>query len=84
MSETPVVLAPENHTHFAIVVDGELAWLHSIDNILGGAVASFQSSPTIVEVSAEQFQSFVNGTVPPYGNYLWDGTNWSLSPEAGA
>lgn len=82
MSDTPIQTAPENHTHFAIVVDGELAWLHSIDNFLGGAVASFRSSPTIVEISTEQFLEFINGATQPYGNYIWDGTNWSLSPDA--
>lgn len=74
--------APEDHAHFAIVVGGELAWLHSIANDLEGAVAAFRSSPTLVEISTEQFLAFVNSTTPPYGNYVYDGTTWALSPEA--
>jgi hypothetical protein len=86
MSDTPetspAIVAPENHTHFAFVVDGELAWLHSIENNLEGAIATFQSAPTIVEISAEQFVTFLNSAIPPYGNYIWDGSTWALSPDA--
>jgi len=85
MSETtptaPAFTAPVNHTHYAFVVDGELGWLHSIDNALEGANAVFKSAPVIVEISEEQFLNFLNGTIPPYGNYKWDGANWTLSTE---
>lgn len=86
MSDTPetspAISAPENHTHFAFVVDGELGWLHSIENNLEGAIAVFQSAPTIVQISAEQFVQFLNSPIPPYGNYIWDGSTWTVSPDA--
>lgn len=29
-TETPYFKAPENHAHFALVIDGKLSWLHSV------------------------------------------------------
>jgi hypothetical protein len=40
--------------HFAIVVEGEVAWFHGIDERLERAVAAFRSEPVIVEITEEQ------------------------------
>lgn len=80
-TETPYFKAPENHAHFALVIDGKLSWLHSVDHALSGAVQVFQASPKIIEITSDQFESFLNGGIPPYGNYRLDGENWVLEQE---
>lgn len=77
-TEKPNFKAPENHTHFAFVVDGKLEWLHSVENVLDGAVKVFQSAPTIVEITAEQFEAFLNSGVAPYGKFKLEDKNWVL------
>jgi hypothetical protein len=41
---------PHESKHFALVVDGEVAWFHSVDTRLERAVAAYQSQPTIIEL----------------------------------
>jgi hypothetical protein len=43
-----------NPIHFAVIVEGEVAWLHSIDTRLERAVAAFRSDPMIVEITESQ------------------------------
>jgi hypothetical protein len=64
---------------FAIVVDNELAHLHSVENQLEGAVAAFSSNPTIVPISQEEFDRIIAVTTP-YGSVTYDGTNFII-PE---
>ncbi len=77
-AEIPTFRAPENHTHFAFVVNGKLQWLHSVDNALDDAVKVFQSTPTVVEITAEQFEAFLNSGVAPYGKFKLEDKNWAL------
>jgi len=66
-------------TWFAIVVDNELAHLHSVENQLEGVVAAFSSSPTIVPITQSELDRIM--TIPvPYGQVTYDGTNFIL-PE---
>jgi hypothetical protein len=64
---------------FAIVVDNELAHLHSVENSLEGAVAAFSSNPTIVPISQEEFDRIIAVNMP-YGSVTYDGTNF-IVPE---
>ena len=54
--------------YFAIVVDGEVAWVHLVDTRLEGMVAAFQSDPKIVEIP--------DGLLPDI--LPTNGTNWTL------
>jgi len=64
---------------FAVVVDNELAHLHSVENQLEGAVAAFSSNPTIVPISQEDFDRIIAVNMP-YGSVTYDGTSF-IVPE---
>ena len=42
-------------TVFALVVDGEVAWIHGWDNRAEQAIAAAKSDPKVVEISPEDF-----------------------------
>ena len=50
--------------YFAIVVDGEVAWVHLVDTRLEGMVAALQSDPIVVEIPDELLPDILptNGT----------------------
>ena len=73
--------APENHTHFAFLVNDKLQWLHSVDKVLDEAVKVFQSAPTIVEITPEQFEHFLNSGVAPYGKFKLEDKNWVFEEQ---
>jgi hypothetical protein len=66
-------------TWFALIVDGELAHLHSVETQLEGVVAAFSSSPTIVPMSQADFDRVIAAGLP-YGSVTYDGTSFII-PE---
>jgi hypothetical protein len=60
---------------FAFVVDGEVAWVHSMPADIERGVACFLSNPTIVEVTGE-----VKDAVFSYG-WKYDGENFFPDPD---
>ena len=66
-------------TWFAIVVDNELAHLHSVENSLEGVIAAFSSSPTIIPIPQSEFDRIMSIKMP-YGQVTYDGENF-IVPE---
>lgn len=60
---------------FAFIVDGELGWIHSIDDTIEQWVAVMRSNPTVVELTDEQYVELTSPGVDPY-SYTYDGTNF--------
>lgn len=58
-------------TIFAIVVDGEVAWLHGYDNRAEQAIAAMKSDPKIVEISREDFDRMVPNGAPNYDGWTY-------------
>jgi len=54
--------------YFAIVVDGEVAWIQYVDVQLKGFVAALQSDPKIIEIPDELLPEILPTS----------GTNWTL------
>jgi hypothetical protein len=67
-------------TLFAIVVDGEVAWLHGYDNRAEQAIAAMSSDPKVVLVSPEDFDLMVPNGSPNYDG--WTYANGVFSPPA--
>lgn len=62
-------------TVFAVVVDGEIAWLHGVDHRAQQAIAAFSSDPKIVEVPESVFNTM---QLKPefYAGWTYDGVSF--------
>jgi hypothetical protein len=67
-------------TIFAVIVGGEVAWLHGYDNRAEQAIAAMKSDPKIVEISIEDFNRMVPNGSPNYDG--WTYTNGTFNPPA--
>lgn len=66
-------------TVFAVVVDGEVAWLHGVDHRAEQAVAAFSSDPKIVAVPDGVFD-VMQAEPTFYNGWTFDGV--AFNPPA--
>lgn len=64
------------HKIFAFVVDGELGWVHMVDETVEQLLAVMRSNPTIVELSDAQYSEMVDSGNHLY-SYTYDGVNFN-------
>lgn len=69
------------HKIFGFVVDGELGWVHTVDETVEQLIAVMRSNPQVIEISDEQYEMMLQSEHNLY-SYTYDGTQFNPPTES--